>query len=407
MTRRVVIVGASLAGATVATTLRELGFDGTINLIGAEPELPYERPALSKGYLGGQDGREELLVYPAAVYDDFGIRMLLGSAAAGMDTHRRLLSLEDGSILEYDDLVIATGSINRRPDIAGMDLAGVHQLRSLADADALREHAGRASAAVVVGQGFIGCEVAATLRGHGMPVTMVDPQPGPLYGPLGPQVSERVAAWHHDAGVRLINGIGIDSLLGRDAAEGVRLTDGTTIAADLIVVGVGARPASDWLTGAGVRLEHGAVIVDADGRSSADGVYSAGDVSAWWDEEVRDHRRVEHYDSAIVQGQYVAHTLLGMSAPARSRSWFWSDQYDHTLQYAGAHRRDDALLWRGMSTGFFLRDGRVTAFVSVDDGRTFRRALVLIGARPDPDNLLDENVDLRSLRQAAPAVSAR
>jgi 3-phenylpropionate/trans-cinnamate dioxygenase ferredoxin reductase subunit len=405
MTRRVVVVGASLAGATVATTLRELGFDGTVDVIGSELELPYERPALSKGYLAGEASRDDLLVHPVAVYDDFGIRMLLGSAAVGLDKDRRLLSLHDGSIIEYDDLVIATGSVNRRPDISGMDLAGVHQLRSLADADALREQAGRSSATVVVGQGFIGCEVAATLRGRGLPVTMVDPQLGPLYRPLGAEVSDRVAAWHHGAGVRLLNGVGIDSLLGQSFVEGVRLTDGTTVAADLIVVGVGARPASDWLTGSEVRLEQGAVIVDADGRSSTDGVYAAGDVSVWWDEELGQHRRVEHYDSAIVQGQRVAHTLLGTSAPARSRSWFWSDQYDHTLQYAGAHRPDDALLWRGRGTGFFCRDGRVTAAVSVDDGRTFRRALALVGAQLDPDELLDESVDLRSFRQA-PATPA-
>lgn len=213
MTRRVVIVGASLAGASTATTLRELGFDGTIDVIGAEEQLPYERPALSKTFLAGKGSSDDLLVNSAAEYDAFSIRMHLGSAAVGIDTGRRLVNLADCSTLEYDDLVIATGSVNRRPGIAGMDLAGVHQLRTLADADALRAYAAAAHSAVIVGQGFIGCEVAATLRSTGLNVTMVDPQPGPLYGPLGPEVSSHIAGWHRDNGVRLLNEVGVAELI--------------------------------------------------------------------------------------------------------------------------------------------------------------------------------------------------
>lgn len=403
MTRRVVVVGASLAGATAATTLRELGFDGTVDVVGAEPELPYERPALSKAFLTGEGSGEQLLVNPASVYDGLDIRMHLGTAAVGLDPRRRVVSLDDGGALAYDALVLATGSVNRRPGLAGLDLPGVHQLRTLADAHALRAHATRARAAVVVGQGFVGCEVAATLRGRGLDVTMVDPQPGPLHGPLGETVSRRVAGWHRDRGVRLLNDVGVAELTGSDAVDGVRLTDGTSLAADLVLVGVGARPASDWLAGSGLPLAGGAVLVDADGRSSVPDVLAAGDVSAWWDGELGEHRRVEHYDSALVQGQHVAHTILGSSAPVRGRSWFWSDQYDHVLQHAGAQQSDDELVWRGERTGFWLRHGTVTAVVSVDDGRTFRRAMRLIGARPDPVALLDDAVDLRTLETDAAA----
>ncbi|MEO6203810.1 MAG: FAD-dependent oxidoreductase [Mycobacteriales bacterium] len=400
MTRRVVIVGASLAGATAATTLRELGFDGAIDVVGAEQQLPYERPALSKAFLTGEGSGDDLLVNSAVEYDAFNIRMHLGSAALDLDTGRRIVSLDDNSTLEYDDLVIATGSINRRPDIPGMDLTGVHQLRNVGDADSLRRHVATAGSAVIVGQGFIGCEVAAALRSRGLNVTMVDPQPGPLYRALGQEVSVRVAGWHHENGVRLLNGMGVAGLTGSVAVDGVRLEDGTALEADLVVVGVGARPASDWLTGSGLRMERGAVLVDAQGRTSTDGVYAAGDVSAWWDEDVKAHRRVEHYDSALVQGQRVAHTIVGSSPEPRSRSWFWSDQYDHTLHYSGAQRPDDELRWRG-GTGFWLRQGTVTAVISLDDGRTFRRAMALIGTRPTTDALLDDGVDLRSLRPAA------
>lgn len=396
MTRRVVIVGASLAGATAATTLRAVGFSGMVDVIGAETELPYERPALSKTFLAGQGSSDDLLVNTAAEYDSLNIRLHLGMSAVGLDLARRVVSMSDGTAIEYDDLVIATGSVNRRPDIVGMDLEGVHQLRTLADADALRSHAEHASSAVIVGQGFIGCEVAASLRARGLDVTMVDPQPGPLYGPLGADVSARVALWHRSNGVTLLNEVGIVELTGEARVGGVRLDDGSALAAELVVVGVGARPASDWLSDSGLHTERGAVLVDTEGRSSAAGVYAIGDVSAWWDEELGEHRRVEHYDAALLQGQRVAHKIVGSTAGPRSRSSFWSDQYEHTLHYCGAHQPDDELRWRG-STGFWLRQGTVTAAVSLDDGRTFRRAMPLIGQRPQVDALLDAGTDLRTL----------
>jgi 3-phenylpropionate/trans-cinnamate dioxygenase ferredoxin reductase subunit len=400
MTARVVIVGAGLAGATAATTLRELGHDGSIDVVGAEPTLPYERPALSKTYLAGEGSADALLVNSAAEYGAFSIRMHLARTATGLDVHRRVVDLDDGSELDFDELVIATGSINRRPNLPGIELRGVHQLRTLADADALRAHAARARVAVIVGQGFIGCEVAATLRSRGMDVTMVDPQPGPLYGSLGAHVSARVAGWHRERGVHLRNDVGITAVTGTGSVDGVVLDDGTALAADLVVVGVGARPATRWLAHSGLRMEHDAVLVDATGRSSAAGVYAAGDVSAWWDADRAEHRRVEHYDSALVQGQRVAHTIVGSPPAERGRSWFWTDQYDHTLHYCGVHRPDDELRWRG-GTGFWLRDGAVTAVVSVDDGRSFRRAMALIGSDVGTAVLLDVGVDLRTLRPSA------
>ena len=405
MTRHVVIVGAGVAGATAATTLREIGFDGAIDLIGSETQLPYERPALSKSYLAGRDADEDLLIHPAEVYDEFGVGLRLGTSAVRLDEERRLVDLSDGSSLAYDALLLATGSINRRPPLPGIDLDGVHQLRSLHDADRLRAHAATAARAVIVGQGFIGCEVAATLRELGLDVTMIDPLPGPLWTPLGTDVSGRIRQWHREHGVVLHNEVGVQELVGNGSVAAVRLSDGRLLDADLVVVGVGARPASDWLQDTTLGLVGGAVPVDAEGRTTSAGVFAVGDLAARWDEAGRSYRRVEHYDSAMMQGQQVAHALLGNPSPAAGRSWFWSDQYRHTVQYAGAHQPDDELTWRGPGTGFWLRGGAVQAVVSLDDGRQFRRALRLIGTTVEVTGLVDEAVDLRDLRTAAPAAN--
>lgn len=397
VTGGVVVVGAGLAGATAGTSLRELGFDGPITLVGAEPVLPYERPGLSKGYLAGSTSADDLTVHGPEVYERFGIDVRLGAEAVALDTDAHRLSLADGTTLPYDDVVIATGSVNRRPPLPGMELRGVHQLRTIAEASALRSAASTARTAVVVGQGFVGCEVAATLRSLGLDVTMVDPLPGPLWS-LGAELSARVAQWHTGAGVRLRNDVGVASLDGASAVTSVTLADGAVLPADLVVVGVGALPATDWVSG--VELVDGAVAVDADGRSSAPHVWAIGDAAAAWDEQTGSHRRVEHFDSAIVQGQRVAHALVGAPSPAGGRSWFWTDQHGHTLMHGGVHGPEDDLVWRGEAVAFWLRDGEVTAVAGIDAGRDFRRAMKIIGTRPATADLQDDALDLRAVSAA-------
>lgn len=411
---RVVIVGASLAGATAALSLREAGHDGEIVLLGAETEPPYERPALSKGYLAGQETLDKLLVRPAAAYDEHRITLRLGQAATGLDIDRRQVRLASGEHLDYSDVVIATGASNVRPPIPGIDLAGVHQLRTAADADALRAELPGLRTAVVVGQGFIGCEIAATLTGLGVQVTAVDAVPGPLWGPLGPELSTVVRRWHEDRGVRLVNGVGVSAFL--PDADGTRvatveLADGQRIDAELVVVGVGVRPATGWLADTPIHLVRGAVGVDGEGRTNLPHVWAAGDVTATWDDALGQHLRHEHWASAIDQAQRVARAIAGVPQPTEPAApYFWSDQYDRNLQYVGGHDGDCDLVVRGdladpvaPLVAFFLRGGLLAAALTVNSGKELRRAQRLIGHAVDPLALADPAVDLRRLAQPVPA----
>ena len=387
----VVVVGASLAGATAAVRLRRLGYEGPLTLVGAEAHLPYERPALSKGYLTGAVTFERLLVHEPGVYDELGIALRLGTRATGVDLARRRVHL-DGDDLPYRALVVATGSSNVRPPIPGMDLPGVHQLRTTDDADALRADAAKSSTAVVVGTGFIGCEIAATLRGLGLDVTAVDALPGPLWLALGPQLSAVVRDWHEQHGVRILGGVAVSAIEGTDRVAQVRLADGRVLPADLVVVGVGARPALSWLGDADVARAAGGLAVDGSGRTSAEGVYAVGDVA------VINGLRSEHYTAALGSADRAAHAVLGLPVPTVEAPSFWSDQYGRTLQHAGRHDRDDELVLRpDASAGFFLRDGVLTALVTIDNGRDLRRGIKLLGRAVDPSLLADPATDLRTV----------
>lgn len=402
----VVIIGASLAGATAAFTLRERGFTGQIVLVGAESELPYERPALSKRYLAGEVPLDKLLVRSVDAYDEHQISLRLGHAATALEIEARAVTLASGDVLPYDDVVIATGASNIRPPVRGIDLAGVHQLRTVADADALADQLPGVRTAVVVGQGFIGCEIAATLSTLGVAVIAVDALPGPLWGPLGPQLSQLVRRWHSDRGVRLINDVGVSAFVGDDTGRvcAVELADGQRVDADLVVVGVGVRPATRWLHDTPVHLDRGAIGVDAEGRTNLPGVYAAGDVTATWDDHLGRHVRHEHWASAIDQGRRVAHAITGTPQPPPAHTTFWSDQYDRNLQYAGSHDAHCDIVVRGDLSqsdaplvAFFLRAGRLVAVLSVNNGKDLRRAQRLIGSWVDATALADPTVDLRQL----------
>jgi 3-phenylpropionate/trans-cinnamate dioxygenase ferredoxin reductase component len=404
--RRVVVVGASLAGATTAVALRRQGFEGELLLLGDEPHLPYERPPLTKGYLAGRLDADALLVHPLQTYAEMAVDVRSGMTATGVDAAGRRVLLADGADVPYDALVIATGSVNIRPPIPGMQLAGVHQLRRVEDADRLAAHARSARSVVIVGMGFIGCEVAATLRGLGLDVTMVDRLPGPLAGVLGPRLSARVRAWHEERGVHLLGGVGVAGFEGQEDVEGVRLADGRLLPADLVVVGVGVRPATDWLAGSPLELVRGAVAVDEQGRTGVPEVYAAGDVTAVWDPARRVHRHVEHYRSAIDQGARVAAAVLDRPAPHTGQSWFWSDQYDHVFHLAGDIGDGQTHVRENPFALLVTQGETLTGVATIDNGRDFRRALRLLGRRVDLRSLEDPDVDLRRVALDADAPPA-
>ncbi len=398
-----VVVGASLAGATAALALREEGFDGRLVLVGAEEEPPYERPPLSKEYLRGERPFEKLLVRPAETYDELEIELRLGVAAQSLDPSRRELELADGERIRYDKALVCTGGRNRRFAIPGLELEGVHGLRTLADAARLREEARPGRRAVVVGMGFIGSEVAATLRGLGLEVAAVEVFETPLERVLGAQVGRAIAELHRDHGVELVLGDGVAAFEGAGRVERVRTAGGRVLECDFAVVGLGIEPAVELAASAGAALENG-VAIDERCRTSVEGIYAAGDVASHFHPLFGRRIRVEHWLNAIEQGSAAALSMLGRGEPYAQVHWFWSDQYDANLQYAGHHTDWDELVVRGSLeerafAAFYLKDGLVDAVVALNRGRDVQRAKRLIAARApvEPAALRDEAVDLRTL----------
>ncbi|MBB5914541.1 NADPH-dependent 2,4-dienoyl-CoA reductase/sulfur reductase-like enzyme [Nocardia transvalensis] len=369
MTRPIVIVGAGLAGLRTAEELRRDGYSGELVLVGDEPRLPYDRPPLSKQFVRGET--DDTTLRPAEFFTEKDIRLRLGAAATGVDTAARRVSLDDGSAIDYDQLIIATGLRPRR--IPGLpEASGVHVLRSHADATALRDELSGAARAVVVGAGFIGCEVTASLRSRGVEVALVEPQPVPLAAALGEQVGGLVGRLHRAEGVDVRCGVGLESLVVENGSvRGVRLSDGNEVAADLVVIGVGSVPVTEWLADSGIPLapprEGGGVLADESGRTSVDGVWAVGDVAAWRHES-GGHKRVEHWTNAGEQAHLLSNALLGTDAPAAARvPYVWSDQYNLKIQVLGTPSTADEVRVLDDDGHKFLAhyfsDGTLTAVV--------------------------------------------
>jgi len=337
--RTIVVVGASLAGLRAAEALRDGGFDGSIVLVGDETHRPYDRPPLSKQVLAGSQPPEAAML---PVADDLDALWELGVRATSLDAAGRQVGLDDGRSLSYDGLVIATGATPRR--IAGWpDLGGVHVLRTIDHCASLRaELDASPRRVVVVGAGFIGCEVAATARQARLDVTMVEPLAVPAVRALGDRVGAVIAEVHRDHGVDVRLGTGVEGISGGDRVEAVQLSDGSTIEADVVVVGVGVAPNTGWLDGSGLTVGDG-VVCDAT-CLAAPGVVAAGDVARWAHPTIGEVR-IEHWDNAQEQGAHAARTLLahlagGTGEPFAPVPWFWSDQYDRKLQVAGRSGAD-------------------------------------------------------------------
>jgi len=407
--QRIVIIGASVAGATAAVTLRDEGYDGAIRLIGAEPQLPYNRPPLSKGYLRGQESFEAQLVKPAAYYTEQNIELTLGVRATAIDATQKLVELEGGERVAYDQLLVATGGRNRTLSVPGASLGGVFQLRTVEDCDRIRAVIRRGRRAVVMGFGFIGSEVSASLRQLGVEVAAVEGSRVPLARVLGEEVGQVLASIHREQGVELLAEDSVEAFEGSGCVERVRTRKGRVLECDMVVVGIGIVPNTELLAAAGAQVDNG-VLVDARCRTSLPDVFAAGDVTNHL-HPIFGRLRVEHWNNGYQQGRAAARSLLGGEQPYDYIHSFWSDQYEHSIEYVGFAPGWDRVIFRGRPEsrkflGFYLKEGIVHAVVGLNRGGDpedpkgdgeLKAAVHLIRNRlaVDPATLVDEAVDLK------------
>ena len=405
--RRFVIVGASLAGAKAAETLRQEGFDGEVVLIGEEPVRPYERPPLSKGYLQGATDQEKVFVHDAGFYGANDIDLRLSRRVEKIDPADHHVVLSSGERIGFDSCLIATGAAPRRLKVAGSDLEGVYYLRDLADADRLRAAITDASKVVVIGAGWIGCEVAASARQLNAEVTMVEAASVPLARVLGEELGRFYADVHAQHGVEMHLGVGIDSLAGMGKVEEVRLANGERIACEAVVVGVGVAPRAELGESAGLKMDNG-ILTDEYLATSNPAVYAAGDVANAWHPTFGRRIRLEHWSSALNQGPAAARNMLGKAVPYTKVPYFFSDQYDIGMEYSGYAGEWDQVVYRGDPAGgefiaFWMHEGLVAAGMNVNvwDVADHIAALVTAQVRIDPAQLADPEVELAALAEQA------
>ncbi|MBB5957603.1 NADPH-dependent 2,4-dienoyl-CoA reductase/sulfur reductase-like enzyme [Saccharothrix tamanrassetensis] len=388
--QRIVIIGSGLAGASAAGSLREQGYDNELILFGREAHQPYELPALSKDVLLGNTD-EPNRVHEADFYEAHRVDLRLGTEITEIRASERAIVDSDGVTHSYDRLVLATGSTPRTLPVPNADLPGLRTLRTIEDSLSLRESLTADARVVIVGAGWIGCEVAAAARRHGSDVTVVDPVDLPLRRVLGPTIGAVFRDLHADHGVHWRLGIGVDGF----TPNGVRLADGSEVRGDVVVLGVGAKPNTDLAEKAGLTLAEGGVAVDAALRTSSPDICAIGDIAAHDHPRYGRRVRVEHWANAKDQGAHVAGTILGRSEAYTGAPYFFSDQYDLGMEYRGlADAEHDRLVVRGSLedrdfTAFWLRDGRLRAAMNVnqwDDGVALQ-ALVDSHAAVSPDQL--------------------
>src|SRR5215207_1889988 len=402
-----VIVGASLAGAKAAETLRTEGFDGRLMLIGAEEERPYERPPLSKDYLRGEAGRDKVYVHDAGFYSEHDIELRLGRRVVGLDLSAGEVALDDGERLRYDRLLLTPGAEPRRLAVPGAELDGVLYLRSVEDSDALRQRLARGGAVIVVGAGWIGAEVAASARQRGLDVTVLDPLTVPLERVLGGEVGAIYRDIHADHGTKLLMGTGVEAFEGETAVERVRTSDGHELDCDFVVVGVGVEPRTELAAKAGLTLDNG-IAVDERLRTSAPAVFAAGDVANAYHPFYGERIRVEHWANALNQGPAAARSMLGGGEAYERLPYFFSDQYDVGMEYSGFARSWDRVVLRGDPgkrefIAFYLVRDRVVAGMNVNvwDVTNPIQSLIRDRVPVDDRRLADPDIPLAELVGAA------
>ncbi|MCJ2087817.1 FAD-dependent oxidoreductase [Methylobacterium sp. E-005] len=403
----IVVAGAGQAGFQLAASLREDGFREPITLVGDETALPYQRPPLSKAYLAGKTDREGLFLRQPGFFAEHTITHRPGNRATAIDRAARRLHLSNGDSLAYDHLVLATGARNRPLPVPGADLGGVHQLRGLADADALRAEIAAARSIVVVGAGFIGLEFAAVAAGRGLPVTVIEAADRPMARAVSAEMGSFFRGAHEAMGVRFAFGAGVTAILGRDGrAAGIALADGTERPADLVLIGIGVLPNRELALEAGLPAEDG-VRVDAFLATPDPAISAIGDCARFPSPFAQGLTadgtvRIESVQNAIDQGRGLAARLLGKPAAYGALPWFWSDQGPHKLQIAGLSGPGDSSVVRGSGPAFSVfrfRDGRLSAVESVDRAgdHMVARRLLTAGTPLTPDQAANTSFDLKAL----------
>ena len=405
----IVVLGSGMAGGVAVKTLREEGYGGRLVLIGPEPTLPFGRPPLSKTYLRGEEQLSGWLVNPPGWYAENDVE-LVAATAIRLDTAARRVELDSGEAVGYAKLLLTTGGRNRRLEVAGAGLAGVHQLRTVAECDSIKNAVRAGGRAVVVGMGFIGSEVAASLRQLGMEVIAVLPGDAPLETVLGAEMAEVMAGIHRDAGIELIAQDQVVRFEGAARVERAVTKTGRRLDCDLAVVAVGIQADVEILKGTEVAVDNG-VVVDARCQTNISEIFAAGDVANHL-HPLFGRIRVEHYNNAEKQGAAAARSILGSTAGYGYLHTFWSDQYEHKLEYVGHVRRWDEFVVRGSTrnrklVGFYLAEGVLRAAVGLDRGgdpeldehgeMAAAGRLIARGARPSPAALADEDQDLDRL----------
>ncbi len=398
-----------MSGGVAARTLRGEGYSGRLVLIGNEPGVPFGRPPLSKTYLRGEEDLSGWLVQPAEWFEKNDVE-LVRATATGLQTKERRLDLDTGEVIDFGKLLIATGGRNKRVVIPGAELLGIHQLRTVADCDAIKADARKGNRAVVVGMGFIGSEIAASLRQMGVRVSAVFPGKAPLESVLGVEMGDLIAGIHRDAGVELIPRDEVVRFEGTQRVEHAVTKRGRRLDCDFAIVAVGIEPNVDILQSTNVALDNG-VLIDARCNTNVPGIFAAGDVANHL-HPLFGRIRVEHYNNAEKQGAAAARSMLGSQDNYRYLHTFWSDQYEHKLEYVGHVRKWDQFVVRGSAgerrlIGFYLQAGSLRAAVGLnrggdpelDEAGEMAKAgrLIVRGARPAPAALVDEDQDLELL----------